>query len=191
MTVQVIQRPDHTYITPGGKLLPGITGIMKRAGYMIELEGNDFVDPTKGDRIHQYVQFDCEGDLDEESVNDCDRGYIEAARKARREMGLKVLGVEYSVGSETLGYATKIDLLCLWNGKKTVANWKTSVKAYAFWPIQSALEALIFTPEPVERLGIQLQEDGRYRPHHYKDRNDFVHARAALTTAAWQKGIGK
>lgn len=163
---------------------------MKRAGLMYELEGNGFLDTEKGDRIHKYVHFDCEGDLNEESVNDCDRGYIEAARKARREMKLEIIGrgAEYAIGNEALGYATKVDLYCIWNGKPTVVNWKTGAKVYRFWAIQSALEALLFTPEPVQRLTIQLQEDGQFRPHQHTNRKDFDIARWALGIAAWQKG---
>lgn len=190
MPVTVIQRPDHSYEAPtlGGRILPGITGIMRRAGLMYEMEANDFIDATKGERLHEAIHFDVEGDLAEESVDPSEWGFIEGARKARRDLGLEVIAAEYGVGNEALGYATKIDLYCKWNGRLTVVNWKTSAKVWRFWPIQSALEALLFTPEPVERLGIQLQADGQFRPHHYKDRNDFVVARAALTCAAWQKG---
>lgn len=186
--VEVEFRPDHTYATPGGAVLPGITSRLKAAGLLYEFEGNDFADMTKGARIHEALHFDCEGDLDESSLNECDRPYVEAARKARRELGLEIIRAEYPVGNETLGYATKIDLYCRWNGRLTVANWKTGQKVYRCYAIQSALEALIFTPEPVQRLGIHLQEDGDFKPVHYADRNDFTIAKAALSIAAWKKG---
>lgn len=188
MPIEVIQRPDHTYEAPGGRILPGISGIMKRAGLMYEYEGNEFLTTDKGDRVHQAVHFDCENDLDERTVAPEEAGFIEAARKARREMGFGIISAEYAVGNEALGYATKIDLFCLWNKKPTVVNWKTPMKVYRSWSIQSAFEALLFTPEPVQRLSIQLQADGQFRPHHHTNRNDFIVARAALTTVAWQKG---
>jgi len=161
---------------------------MRRAGLMYELEENGFADPTKGERIHQAVHYDVEGDLALETVDAEEFGYIQAARKARKDLELETIGAEYAVGSELFRYATKIDLFCKWNGRPTVVNWKTGVKVYRFWPIQSALEALLFSPDPVERLTIQIQGDGQFRPHHHKDRSDFTIAKAALSIEAWRKG---
>lgn len=189
MGIAVKVLPNHAgYETPGGRRLRGITSILDAAGIMYELDGNGFATTDKGDRVHQAVHFDCENDLDESTVLPEEMGYIQAARKARREMAFEIIGAEHPIGNEALGYATRIDLFCLWQKKPTVVNWKTGPTIYRFWAVQSALEALLFTPDPVQRLTIQLQADGHYRPHLHTDRKDFDVARAALTVAAWQKG---
>lgn len=182
----------HIYTTAGGAILPGITSTLKAAGILYEVEDSQFIDPTKGQAIHQAVHFDCENDLDEELMRERTpdlMGYIEAARSARRNEGIEVKKAEWAItdSAGALGYATKVDAYALWRGKPTVINWKTSVKKYRFYAVQMALEALLFSPEHVERLGVHLRADGSYRLEHYTDRRDFIVAKAALTCRHWIK----
>lgn len=184
----VVFRPDHTYEVPGEVILPGITSRLRAAGIYYEFKDNGFLDPSKGDRVHQAVHFAIEGDLDEASVDPDEYGYVKAALSCIEREGMKVLGAEVPIGNRDLGYATKIDLLCEWRGKKTVCNWKTGVTVYRAYAIQSALEALLFTPETVQRLGVHLSADGTYKLQPYENRKDFDIAKAALTCAAWVYG---
>lgn len=188
----------HEYRTPGGVVLPGITSRGRAAGLLFEFEGNDFLDMEKGTRIHEAVQLAIEGDLDEEHFRHHwldDWGYVQAALTAIEREGLEPCKtadgkptVEYAVGNPDLGYATRVDLLCQYRGKKTAVNWKTSEKVYRWYAWQSAFEALLFTPEPIYRLGVHLRADGDYRLQHYTNRTDFTVAKAALTIAAAKNG---
>jgi hypothetical protein len=187
-TVPVKILPDHRYEAPGGKILPGISSRLKAAGLMFELDGNHFVDPSKGQRVHEAVHYAMEDDLDLETVDPAELGYVNAALLAIKREGWEVLGAEYPVGNTDLGYATRIDLLANVAGKKTVINWKTGDKALRVYAIQSALEALLFSPEPVQRLGVHLKADGSYRLEYYTNRRDFDVAKACLTVASFVKG---
>jgi hypothetical protein len=188
-TTVTFRAVDHTYLTPAGRVLSGITGLLRNVGCLYEMEENGLLDPSKGHRIHEALELYFRNvDTPENLLPESERGFILAAMKATSELGLEVQEVEKAVGNEPMGYATKIDAIAKWRGKLALVNWKTSAKVYRFYAIQSALEALCFSPEPVERLGIHLQADGSYRVKHYTDRNDFVIAKAAVQIAAWRKG---
>ncbi len=76
----------HRYIDEeSGKEYPGTTWILRKAGLLPETP------PPKealerGTRVHLAIRYDLEGDLDESSVADQDRQYLEAARKAVRQL---------------------------------------------------------------------------------------------------------
>lgn len=194
--IEVQFRGDHTaYEAPGGIRLPGITSRGRCAGLLYEFDGNGFLDASKGERIHTAIHYAIEGDLDEATVDPEEYGYVRAALSCIEREGMKPLltlagkpAVEYGVGNLDFGYATKLDLLCEWRGKKTVVNWKTSATVYRWYAWQSAFEALIFSPEVVQRLGVHLSADGSYKLQHYTDRKDFEIAKAALTIAAAVNG---
>lgn len=188
MRVEVVQRPDHTYEAPGGILLPGITSRLKASGIYYEFKDAGFLDPSRGQRVHSAIHYAIEGDLDWSTVHADDIGLVRCALKFIEDEKVEVLRAEYAVGNLALGYATQIDLYCRWRGKPTVVNWKTG-PVYRCYAIQSALEALVFSPEPHERLGVHLSVDGLPKLKPYTDRADFSVAKAALTCAAWiQKG---
>lgn len=181
-------RPDHTYETRGGDILPGITSRLRKAGIYYEFDGAEFLNPEKGNRIHAAVHYAIDGDLDEKTVDPDEAGYLRAALDCIKREGFEYVRPEYAIGNVDLGYATKIDVLCRWRGALTVVNWKSSPVVYRAYAIQSALEALLFTPEPVQRLGVHLSQDGTYKLQHYTDRKDYEVAKAALTCAAWVDG---
>jgi hypothetical protein len=187
-SVPAVYRPDHTYELPGGRVVGGVTRILRAAGLLYELNGNSHLDPSKGDRIHSAIHYALEGDLDEASVDPDEYGFVRQALDWCRSEGLEEIRPEYAVGNPDLGYATKIDVLCLWRGKPSCINWKSSATTYEFWRWQSALESLLFSPEPVQRLSVQLTGSGLPKIHHHTDRRDYEVAKAALTIAAAVSG---
>ncbi len=189
--VPVKFREDHTYEGPRGVILPGITSRLRLSGLYYEFSDTGFMDPDKGNRIHAAIHYAIEGDLDGsyERDNPSEYAYVQQALEWIKAEDVTEIKAEYEVGNLDYGYATKLDMLCRWRGKLTVANWKTGAvrRAYA---IQSALEALIFSPEPVQRLGIHLTGEPGKPPklQPYTDRKDFEIAKAGLTCSAWVDG---
>ena len=188
MAVEVIERPDHIYEAPGGLLLPGISSRLRLSGVAYEFADNAFRDPTKGRKIHEGIHYALEGDLDESSLEPEELCFVNSAIRFVEEEKIEVLRAEYPIGNPDLGYATRIDLYCRWRGRLTVVNWKTG-PVYRAYAIQSALEALIFSPEPHVRLGVHLSADSLPRLVNYTDPRDYSVAKAALTLAGWiEKG---
>lgn len=176
--VPAVQLPDHTYRLPDGSVVPGISRTMAAVGLDWEFKGG-FADPSKGVRIHQAVQYAIEGDLDESSMDPSEIGYVHAALACLKKHKITVEKVEYGVGSVELGYATQIDVLGLWQGQRTVLNWKTSARSYRYYVVQSALEALLFEPEQVLRLCVHLRSNGTFKLWQYAGAEEMEIARAA------------
>lgn len=182
--VPAVQRPDHTYELPDGSIVPGISRTMSAVGLDWEFKGG-FADPSKGVRVHRAIQYALEGDLDFRTVDDSEVGYVYAAEDFLKKHRVKVEAVEYGVGSSELGYATQIDVLGIWQGQRTVINWKTSARAYRYYEVQSALEALLFEPEEVQRLYVSLRSDGTFKLWQYAGAEEIEIARAAVKVLSY------
>ena len=189
---------NHTYRLADGTKRCGISEILRRAGYLDDMHGSqDAMD--RGTRIHKAIELDLlhwwdnGAALDESSIEADEIGYLHGARRAVKELGISPLrlsgriGIEIPVGNVPLGYGTQIDVLASitidprWTGQPCVINWKSSIATYPHYPLQAALEALCVSAA-THRLSIHLTEDGGFRPIEHKDRDDFVAARAAVTT---------
>jgi len=181
-----IDRGDHTYVSPGGHVLPGISSVLRAAGLLDSMPGGNEAAMQRGSRVHKAVEFDTADELDEATVEAGELFLVQAARRARQDLKLEVVAVEVCVCSEALGYGTRVDALVRWDGKLSVVNYKTG-GMYPHYPIQMALEALCFE-EPVRRLGIYLRPSTHYLVQEYIDRQDYVVARAAASIAAWKRG---
>jgi hypothetical protein len=181
-----IDRGDHTYVSPAGYILPGISSVLRAAGLLDSMPTGNEAAMQRGSRVHKAVEFDTTNELDEASMDEGELFMVHAARRARQDLKLDVIATEACVCNEALGYATKVDLVCKWDGKLTVVNYKTG-NYYAHYPIQLALEALCFD-EGVRRLAIYMRPSKHYLMQEYEDRADYAVARACATIAAWKRG---
>lgn len=185
-----IVNPDHTYITPGGARVPGISSVLRSAGLLDAMPSGNEAAMERGTRIHRGIELQTIGELDEASMDPGELELVMAAARFRQDLGLEVVEIEHGVCNEALGYGTAVDLVCTWEGRVTIVNYKSGSE-WPHYPIQMALEALCFE-EPVRRLAIYLGKLNKIKE--YTDRNDFVVARACATVAAWKrarKGGGK
>jgi len=182
---------DHTYVTPGGRVLPGITSVLRSSGILEKMRGSRRA-MDRGTRVHSAIEFDCEDDLKLKSMSAAEVGYVHAARKAREEGGIEVSHVELPVCNEALGYGTKLDAVGTWKGMAAVVNWKTG-GMYDHYSLQMALEALCcghlwkVPATQIARLGVFVSSDGRYSIHQYEDPIDFQVARACATISSWKR----
>ena len=178
-----IVNPDHTYITPGGARVPGISSVLRAAGLLDAMPTGNQEAMDRGSRVHRGIELQTIGELDEATIDPGELELVMAADRWRKDLALEIMEVERGVCNEALGYGTAVDLLCRWQGKLTIVNWKTG-GAWPHYPIQMALEALCFD-EPVRRLAIYLGKLNKQEE--YTAREDFVVARACATVAAWKR----
>lgn len=172
----------------GDRVLPGITSILRAAGMLDDLDGIPEEYRERGNRVHRAILFDVHGDL-----GDCDPAdlpYVEAARKAVRELGFVVSHAEHLCCEPTLGFATQVDAVGTIERKHTICNWKTSASVIPAYAVQTAGEALAaFNSEArtVQRIGIHLTDDGKYKVRPYTDRDDFEVFLSALRIRQWKE----
>lgn len=163
---------DHEYKNPQGLVVPGISAILRAGGLLDEMRAAKSA-MSKGSRVHKAIEFDWENDLDEESVDPDEIGFVHAWRAAVKELGIEIEGVEVLAGHSSMQYASQIDAIAKWEGRLTVCNWKTGRK-YAWYPVQSAGEAILFE-QPVlpRRLTVYLQANGKWKYDEHTAVEDF------------------
>lgn len=176
----------HTYRLDG-RVLPSVTQVLERTG----LVDYSFLPPAtrdmalaRGRAVHEAIALDLEGDLDESSLEGQDgsiAGYIEAARSARRDLG--IIGqpelFEHRAHHPAYLYAGTCDLI---HGDLLI-DWKTN-KAEWWVRLQTAAYAALH-PEPgrFRRIAVELHNDGTYRLLTFAASNyrrDFADFAAAL-----------
>jgi hypothetical protein len=168
---------DHTYVWTGdGVVLPSVTTIIKEvvqpfAGYQVDPEWLRWRGQL-GTAVHKAVELDCQGKLDESTVSGPIKGYFDAWRQARSDLGIFPKTTERIVGSRRLGFAGRLDLEaslrhCFIESKAVgidaIIDVKTSNKAWDHFGIQLALydladsdgnpacaEGEFFPPDPMD-----------------------------------------
>lgn len=92
-----------------GEIYPGVTGVLKAEGFC---EGFEFIDPyylTRGKYGHKATELWEAGTLDEDSLDDNLRPYLESYKKAKQEKGFEVLGCEVHRYNKLYKFAGIID----------------------------------------------------------------------------------
>lgn len=112
-----------------GVVVPSVTQVLRQTGY-IRLDGVSEATlehaRERGRRVHQALHFLFDDDLDEDSVDDELRGYLESARRYLSTEVRQVLRVECRVHSTRYMFAGTLDLLALHaDGALSVDDFKT------------------------------------------------------------------
>lgn len=145
-----------------GELCGGTGALMEKFGIVKPMTSFSAPYAERGSRIDLAIQFDIVGDLDEESVDSSEFGYIEAWRAFVREHHVKPLDKpQLLVGSVQLWYASLIDLPCTIDGIPSTLNEKTGKPTKAH-PVQCHLEGILY-PDAEKVQAVYLAGDGSYQ----------------------------
>jgi hypothetical protein len=172
----------HTYWL-GSERIPGVTTILKPL--------NDFsrIDPAvlaaaaaRGTAAHLATELDDEGDLDEASVHETVRPYLDAWRLFKRDTGAVVISSEQRVFHSFHKYAGTLDRVLSIDGDKYLIDLKTSVQiSPATGPQTSAYLAALGDATVIRRGVVQLKADGSYKFVKLGDPNDLAVFLSCLT----------
>jgi hypothetical protein len=182
-----------------GVPVPSVTQVLRQAGY-VNLGGvpSDVLERARdrGQRVHQALHFLFENDLDEASIDDEVRGYLESARAYITRDIVEVHRVEVRLWSERHFYAGTCDLIATHaDGMRSVDDFKTGNPDDVAADMQTAaylgslLEMAARYDElrplvrgPVSRRSIRLYRDGRPATAEvYGSSKDYSRFLAALT----------
>ena len=176
----------HVY-RHAGQVVPSVTQILAP---LANFEGipADVLERKRrlGQAVHLACQFDDEGDLDEASITDDVRGYLEAYRRFRRETGARVVANERRVYHATLGYAGTLDRVL----EIRARHWLTDLKTCIATPLavgpQTAAYELAGGFDPAfprihYRAALRLAPDGRYQLDTLTSAHDWPAFLACLT----------
>lgn len=186
----------HTYRRKAdGLVLAGVTDTIKRG--LLGEDGGFFSEAAalRGTHVHTATEYDDEGALDFDALDDGLKPYIEAWRRFRRETGVRILASEAVVYHPTLLYAGRIDRLVSFatepyplvlDIKSGSPRREHAIQTAAY---AAALAAMSETETP-GRLCVYLRKDGSYRTKFYIDSEhgrDFAAFTAALTVCRWRE----
>ncbi len=145
----------------------------------------------KGTAVHKMVEFDCRGDLDEDTLPDWMRPVLVQWRKFVSESGFQMLVSEHRVFHPHYKYAGTLDLLGTMKNYACIIDVKRSFAAGPAIGLQLAayLEAYAAQEKvgkAAKRFALKLTETGPYRLEPYTDSNDFGTFLALLTIHNWK-----
>lgn len=155
---------SHTYIMRG-ELVPGVTSVLKP---LIDFAGipRDVLEAKAdlGRRIHAATEFDDDGDLDEDSVEEDVAPYLAAYRLFRQESGAVVVANERMVYDPMYRYAGTLDRVLAIDG----VEWLTDLKSCVTTPLSAGPQTAAYLralndPRVTRRAALRLRPDGTYR----------------------------
>lgn len=179
----------HVYTVDGDRV-PHVTEIIAAARAFTPNEYAQFY-AERGSAVHYVCRLDDEGDLDESTMNDAVKPYLEGWRKFKAESGFDFSGVEIECQkhSKVLGFAGTIDRFLNHKEQPIVIDIKTGV-VHPATGLQLAGYALLIDHMMygTKRIAVHLSKEGNYKINEYADhlgdRSAFL---ACLTVVNWKR----
>ncbi len=129
-----------------------------------------------GTAVHRATELHDLGDLDEDSVHESIRPYLDAWMRFRREKPFRIVGLEHRVFHEVHRYAGTYDRLVELDGKLCIFDIKTGAMYPSYGPQTAAYKNAVEhqTGKRVQgRYTVELRDDGTYRLHAMTDPEDW------------------
>ncbi len=178
----------HTY-RHQGRVVPSVTQIL---GPLTDLSmiPRDVLERKRqiGTWVHEAIELDLQGNLDEDSIGEDWRGYFMGWRKFQAESGFVMQEAEQRVFSEKYDYAGTLDLLGeLPKAGQALIDTKCTATIYPTVGPQTAGYAEARGVPKAKRFALQLKPNGTYDLYPCQDRGDLGVFMAALTLFNWRK----
>src|SRR3990167_1446721 len=180
---------EHRYFI-GNLELPSITSLFKEFGLIEEARFYTDYSRDKGHAAHACCHYFDEDDLDESTVDETIKPYLEAWKLFRKETGFVPSVIEKPMHVQSLFAGTPDRFGTFPNGDMTIVEIKSG---QVHWTarLQTVAQGRLFGPGPYERIVVQLKPNGAYKQTIYplasylKDLEDFE----ALIRCHWLKRI--
>lgn len=173
----------HLYVVDG-EVFPSVTQILAAEG---------FIDPSffteysrqRGTLVHLCTHLDDMGELDESTVDDVLAPYLTAYRRFKSESGFVVSGSEVRMASAAYRFAGTLDKVGTFAG---VTCAIIDIETGAHQPAKAIQTAgyEILKGSPYKRFALQLKDDGTYKLHPFKDRQDKQIFLSTLAVYQWK-----
>lgn len=183
--------PSHTYTVDGARV-PSVTQVLAACYDFSHVPPGVLAAKGElGTAVHAACELDDADDLDEESVHEAVRPYLDAYRLFKTHKCTHVIATEKIVHHPVHQYAGKLDLLTEFDGARWLVDWKTPLVISPAVALQTAAYAAALPDAysgPWKRAALQLKNDGTYRLHEFGDPNDFAVFVSFLNCHRWKEG---
>lgn len=176
MSALLFDEASHTY-TAGGVVVPSVTQILA------PLNDLSFISPevlaykrALGTAVHKATELYDTGELDESSVADVVRPYLNAWIRLRSELQFEILGMEERVFHPAHRYAGTYDRMVMLDGKRCIWDLKTGAMYPSYGPQTAAYKNAVEKMHGIRiegRYTVALRDDGNYRLHAMEDPEDW------------------
>ena len=170
-------------------IVPSVTQVLKSAG-IIDHKFSAAGAAEKGTDAHQAIEFWNQGDLDEDSLAEDLRGYVEAWKKFVRDYKLRQVQTEQRVYQPLHRYAGTIDCLCNISEYRNIERkYLIDIKTGSFlrWHSLQLAAYRKCIEEPVECLAVYLKSDGTYQAPKVDMTNAWATFQSALNIYNWKQ----
>jgi len=190
----IFDEETHLY-TLSGERLPSVTQVLE------ELKLSDFssVSDTRmeaaldfGKAVHLATQYDDKKTLDENTLDEKIRPYINAWRSFKKDYRVRIKKIEQRVMSKKYRYAGTFDRVAIVMDYLSVVEIKTSVVI----PKSACLQLVAYkdaynSENPgrtlSRRYAVLLKDDGTYKVEDYRDPSDINVFLAALAIYIYKR----
>lgn len=176
MLMPVLDEATHTYTLPDGRIVPGVTSIMRKAGVIDDTWWSD-ESRQRGTAVHAAIHYHNEGTLDHSSLDPLILPYFQAYLAFRAVATFTPLLVEHVVYSHTQHYAAKIDCFGRWDdGVKCLIEIKSG-KRPPWVDIQlAAQQQACFESglRPTRLYSLELRKDARFDLKEHKNAHEAL-----------------
>lgn len=186
----------HTYRL-GETVLTSVTQVLAQAG-LADFSAPWFTEAIKarGTYLHQAIQLDVEGDLDDETLDAQLRGGVDGWRKFLADTGARIEHGERLLCDPDLRVAGRLDYILLMPDPRhpgrmvrTLVDIKRGLYPCAAIQLAAYVDmasALYDGPVSFHRAALVLPGDGSYRLHPFTDHLDRATWHAAVRIVNWR-----
>lgn len=175
-----------------GSPVPSVTQILAPLGSDFRFVKPDVLDRSRdlGQAVHQMIELDAAGVLDESSVTGVLACYLEQWRRFVAATGFRVSYSELRLYSARYGYAGTLDLLGVLDRHETLIDTKTGAVPRVAKPQTAAYANLLvengMALKSLRRRALDLKPDSWHLSDEYRDPRDLNVFLAALTLHNWR-----
>lgn len=184
------------------EVLPSVTQIVDAGGLYPFGRANE--DPSfymeRGRLVHLACHYDDLGTLDEDEVDPMILPRLQAYRKLKKDLGLRILASEVPLWHPRMRFAGTIDKLIKWCGMDAVLELKCGVHVPAYGIQTAGYLMMAELPESMQALGLTvplslnrlrfgayLGPDGKYKLVQHDDENDRAIFKHCLAIYHWKR----
>jgi hypothetical protein len=194
------QNGAHEYYLDG-QLTPSMTQVLRDMG-LVRFPGvPDFIlerARMRGSAVHALCHYANERDLDESSIDEAYRGYLEAWRRCVDERQIVPLLCEHRVASRRHRLTGTIDILCESGGDGWLLDYATGDPVQCAKALQTAgyfglalewqaedprLRDVLARFPRWRRASVRLRKDGNFQFREYTNVREY--GQMQILTAAW------
>lgn len=185
---------SHTYWLDGVQI-DGVTSMLKDMEDLSSIPTEILARKAAlGTAVHYATELDDQGLLDEDTVHEEVRGYLEGWRLFKREHKVELISIEQKLAHRRMRYAGTVDRVMKVDGERGVWDIKTRLQIPPAVGVQLAAynelvreNGIADRRHKLENRAIQLKPDGTYQIYRFNHEEHYAAWIALLTLRNWRK----